>query len=127
MKTGKKVNHEGSRKISCPMRERTHCPQKYISRMSSTQCVHMKKKRIVMLPTSALMWQHYEKNSLSLKKTKIVYCTSAGRSTMPLFFYLLVPCSYLSNMDLFVFCFCLFCCFLGCCFSCNLVALGNTV
>ena len=70
MKTGQMVNHEGSRKISCPMRERTHCPQKYVSRMSSTQgqCVHMKKKRIMMLPTSALMWQHHEKNPPLLKK-----------------------------------------------------------
>ena len=40
---------------------------------------------------------------------------------------LLGPCSYLGNIDLFVFCLCLFCCFLGCCFSCNLVALGNAV
>ena len=57
------VKHEGLRKISCPMMERTHCPQKYVSRMSSTQgqFVHMKKKRIVNLPMSVLMRQNYGK------------------------------------------------------------------
>ena len=34
--------------------------------------------------------------------------------------YMLGPCSYLGNMDLFV-------CFFCCCFSCDLVALGNVV
>ena len=61
-KTGQ-MNDEAGRKICHPMKERTHCPQKYMSTMSSTQgqCVHMKKKRIMILPTSVLMWQNHEK------------------------------------------------------------------
>ena len=36
-KTGHMMKDHGSRKISHPMRERTHCPQKYVSMMSSTR------------------------------------------------------------------------------------------
>ena len=89
MKTGQMVKDHGSRKISPPVRERTHCPQKYMGTMSSTQgqCVHMKKKRIMMIPMSVLMWQKHEKNPPMLKKSKIACCTSAGSSsTMFLFF-----------------------------------------
>ena len=64
------VKHEGLRKISHPMMERTHCPQKYVSRMSSTQgqFVHVKKKRIMNLPTPVLMRQNYGITLSLLKK-----------------------------------------------------------
>ena len=69
-KTDQMVKDHGSRKISHPMRERTHCSQKYMSMVSSTQgqCVHMKKKRIMMIPTVVLMWQKHEKTPPTLKK-----------------------------------------------------------
>ena len=90
MKTGQ-MKHVGSQKISHPMRERIHCPKKYMSMMNSTQgqCVHMK-KRIVMLPTSVLMWQNYEKTPPSLKKSKIVCHTSASSSSTMLLFFLFI-------------------------------------
>ena len=56
------------KKIMPPLKERTHCPWKHVCMKSNTQgqCVHMK-KRIVMIPRSALLKQQCE-NAQSMQK-----------------------------------------------------------
>ena len=56
------------KKIMPSLKERTHCPQKHVCMKSNTQgqCVHMK-KRIVMIPRSALLKQQCE-NAQSMQK-----------------------------------------------------------
>ena len=76
-------------KIMPPLKERTHCPRKYVCMKSNTQgqCVHIK-KRIVMIPRSALLKQQCENAQSMQKKTEMRQPTTAGSSsTMILFFF----------------------------------------
>ena len=104
--TDQMVKHEGLRKISHPMMERTHCPQKYVSRMSSTQgqFVHMKKKRIAPHASTdeAELW----KNLIIIEKNQKVSAAQVlmvvARHSSSLFSLEEIFCSSFSDL------FCLF-------------------
>ena len=75
-------------KIMPPLKERTHCPRKHECMKSNTQgqCVHMK-KRIMMIPRSTLLKQQCENAQSMQKKTEMRRPTTAGGSSTTILFF----------------------------------------